>query len=66
MDTFLRIDWEDAFGEKDINTQWTLFREKLSEASDIYIPKVTINKDNRIKIRHNLPINTKTKAKIKT
>ena len=65
MDKFLRIDWEDAFGEKDINTQWTLFREKLSEASDIYIPKVTINKDNRIKIRHNLPIKTKTKAKIK-
>ena len=51
--------------QKDIDSQWSSFREKLSEASKKYIPKIIINKDNKTKKRHNLPIKTNTKAKIK-
>ena len=65
MSEFLKIDWDGFLGQKDIDSQWSLFREKLSEASEKYIPKIIINKDNKTKKRHNLPIKTNTKAKIK-
>ena len=65
MSEFLKIDWDEFLGQKDIASQWSSFREKLSEASEKYIPKNIINKDNKTKKRHNLPIKTNTKAKIK-
>ena len=65
MSEFQKIDWDEFLGQKDIDSQWSSFREKLSEASEKYIPKIIINKDNKTKKRHNLPIKTNTKAKIK-
>ena len=65
MSEFLKIDWDEFLGQKDIDSQWSSFREKLSEASEKYIPKIIINKENKTKKRHNLPIKTNTKAKIK-
>ena len=65
MDEFLRIDWDEFLNLKDINLQWSSFRKKLSEASDLYIPKVTIDKHSKTKKRHNQPISIKTKSKIK-
>ena len=65
MKDFLDINWDEYLENENIDTQWTLFCDKLQIASDKYIPKVTINNGNKTRKRHNLPISIKTKAKIK-
>ena len=47
MDEFMRIDLDEFLNQKDINLQWSSFREKLSEASDMFILKVTIDKNSK-------------------
>ena len=65
MKEFLNINWDEYLGNEDTDTQWALFCDKLQAASDLYIPKVTINNQHKTNNRHNLSISIKTKTKIK-
>ena len=35
MSEFLKIDWDEFLGQKDIDSQWSSYSEKLSEAREI-------------------------------